>query len=74
MGLDYSYEIIAPSVSAVQLVEALTAHLVPGDAARLLAAVREDPRRVMRLAHRDGDWDFSLCLSFLFEPDEWIAK
>jgi hypothetical protein len=74
MGLDYGFEILAPSASAVQLVEALAAHVVPDDAARLLAAVREDPRRVMDLARRNGDHDFSLCLSFLFEPDQWLTE
>jgi hypothetical protein len=73
MGLDSSFEIIAPSAATVRLVEALAAHLVPADAARMLAAVREAPRRVMGLARRDGDWESSLCLSFLFEPDERIA-
>ena len=74
MGLDYGFEIIAPSDSAPRFVEALAAHLIPDDAARLLAAVREDPRRVVGLARRDGEFDFALCLSFLFEPDECISE
>lgn len=78
MGLNYSFEIIAPRDSVARLVEALAAHLVPDDAGRLLDAVREDPGRLMsvvrRGSHEAARGRGELCLTFLFEPDDWFAK
>lgn len=74
MGIDYSYEIVAPREATVRLVETLAAHVVPDDADRLLSAAREAPERLMTVAQRDQYEAHGLCLSFLFTPDERIAE
>jgi hypothetical protein len=74
MGLDYSFEIIAPRDSVARLVEAQAAHLDPYNAGRLLDAVRDDPVRLMSVVRRDSYEHADLCLSFLFKPDDQFAK
>ncbi|ADG67777.1 hypothetical protein Plim_1947 [Planctopirus limnophila DSM 3776] len=74
MGIDYSYEIVAPRKAVIRLVESLASHLVPDDADRLLSAVRKAPERLMAVARRGQYETHDLCLSFLFAPDDRIAE
>ncbi|MDD2721816.1 MAG: hypothetical protein PHH47_10975 [Gallionella sp.] len=68
-----SFEILAPRSNAEQLVQSVIEHLVEEDKAKLWLALETGPEPVMQgIECEEGENDSSVCMSFLFSPDEGV--
>jgi len=71
MPLIASFEIFAPRANAEQLVRSVSEHLDEDSKAKLWRALENEPKQIMQdIEREEGEADSSVCLTFLFPPDE----